>query len=181
MIHLLKRPPVETYLKRKQLSREELIKVPVKVHSYRKVSSPRWQKVIEKSSLVAQRRLGGLPSKVVSPSPGKMTKLASESILSKAHSSRNKNADFQKSISFDSSIKSKRLENTLPKGPILSTQYKNDPISTEINSKNKNSSVTGKRLFIEMRKKMGKNKPKETILVDEEVSFKVNGEKAKVK
>ena len=90
-------------------------------------------------------------------------------------------SDFQKSISFDSSIKSKRLENTQPKGPILSTQYKNDPISTEINSKNKNSSVTGKRLFIEMRKKMGKNKPKETILVDEEVSFKVNGEKAKVK
>ena len=139
------------------------------------------KKVIEKSSLVTQRRLGGLPSKVVSPSPGKMTKLASESILSKAHSSRNKNADFQKSISFDPSIKSKRLENTQPKGPILSTQYKSDHLSTEINSKNKNSSVTGKRLFIEMRKKMEKNKPKETILEDEEVSFKVNGEKAKVK
>ena len=138
------------------------------------------KKVIEKSSLVAQRRLGGLPSKVVSPSPGKMTKLASESILSKAHSSRNKNADLQRRISFDPSIKSKRLD-TQPKGPILSTQNKNDHLSTEINTKNKNSSVAGKRLFIEMRKKMEKNKPKETILVDEEVSFKVNGEKAKVK
>ena len=65
-------------------------------------------KVIEKSSLVTQRRLGGLlSSKIVSSSQGKMTKLESESILSKAHSSRNKNADIQKSISFDPSIKSK--------------------------------------------------------------------------
>ena len=129
------------------------------------------KKVIEKSS-----------SKVVSPRPGKMTKLASEIILSKADPSRNKNLDLQKGISFGPSIKPNRLENTQPKGPILSTQNKQD--HHEIDERKKNSFVSGKELFIEMKKKNGKpNKinQKETIHVDEEVSFKVNGEKAKVK
>merc|ERR1712156_645444 len=41
------------------------------------------KKVIEKSSLVAQRRLGGLTSKTLTPTPGKIIKLTSDSVISK--------------------------------------------------------------------------------------------------
>merc|ERR1712223_1609358 len=141
------------------------------------------KKVIEKSSLVAQRRLGGLTSKTIAPTPGKIIKHASDSVISKTQTSQKRSIDLQKSLSEDTSNKSKRLENAQPKGPISSTQNRQGHLPTEINLKNNKFPKTekGKGLFVGTGKnpvRPGNIKQNGTILVDDEVSFNVNGDKA---
>jgi len=119
--------------------------------------------------------------------PGKMKKLASETILSKTTNSSKNKADFQKKLSIESlkiANKSKRLEKGKPQKQAIVNNT--SQLSTKINIARKKIPMVEKRkgLIIGVEKKpvkLDKIQPKETLLVDEEVSFKFNGGKAKVK